>query len=533
MKKIFHNGRVITMDPSLPQAEAFMVKKGKILALGTDDEILAGAGSSTRKLDLAGNAVLPAFTDSHTHLYLSASQRGWIDLRDARSAGDIIQAIFDTHPRQGREEWILGRGWDQNRMDSPGLPSLEDLDRVTGKSPLFLERICGHAALVNSAALDLAGLNGELVNPPGGRIVREKGLALDEAAGIVKSFVEPPSGRSMEKLLREAADELLSLGIGGVHDVGITPEALDIYTRLSQEEDFRFRVTGYFPAMGAQPEEAVAQVLAARQRENDFLSLNGVKLFADGSLGARSAALLDDYSDDPGNRGIMVMEPGELYRYILAVHNAGLQAAVHAIGDRANRMVLDMFERLFAESPSDNPRHRIEHAQLVDPSDTGRFARLGIIPSVQFSHCISDYTWIEERIGEARLMAAYPWRSLVDSGCRLAAGSDLPFENVIDPFAGILAAAARTTTRGEPQGGWMPEEIIPAMEAVRAYTVHSAYASFHEGRRGRIAPGMDADFLVISPGILEMDRDNIGQARVLATVVEGEIVYSSPESDLH
>lgn len=521
MKKIFYNCRAVTMDRDLPRAEAFSVERGRITGVGSSEEMLRRAVTGDRKYDLEGTMVIPAITDAHTHLYLHACARRWADLTRVRSAGDIIDIIISRR-EAGPDNWILGRGWDQNRMADPTLPSLESIDRASGSIPIFLERICGHAALVNSAALRIAGMPPGTPDPPGGRVSRKDGLVIDEAVNRVRAVIETPSPGERKKFILEAVDELLSLGIGGVHDMGMTEEALRLYRELSGEGDLRIRIAGYLPGTGVTPDDA-----AATGRENEFLSVPGVKLFADGSLGARSAALLDDYSDDPGNRGILVTEPGELKHLIRSFHNSGVQVSVHAIGDRANRILLDIFENVLGDPPTVDRRHRIEHAQLISREDLPRFARLGIVASVQFIHCVSDMPWVSERIGKKRLHKAYPWRSLADSGCVIAAGSDLPFENQVDPFSGLLAATARTGRAGKPEGGWMPEERISLPRALEAYTTGPAFASFDESRRGRLGAGMDADFIILSRDLFGIPEESIPYVDVLATFIAGRAVYLS------
>jgi len=532
LRKLYYNGTVITMDDRLPRAEAVLTDGDRVLRVGSSGDLLSALGRKGIRYDLKGKTVVPAITDSHAHLFLYACGRGWIDLKGVRSAGDLISRIESRGATPVKKEWILGRGWDQNGMDDPALPTLHALDKVSGGRPLFLERICGHAALVNSVALERAGLGAGDPVPSGGRVVRDNGLVLDEAVNRVRAMMETPSRIRKKELMQETIRELLSMGIAGVHEMGMTPEALDIYRELSAGDDFRFRITGYLPGGDSSPDEISRQVSEAAEEENEYLSVPGVKLFADGSLGARSAALLEDYSDDPGNRGILVTDPEELRERIMTFHAHSIQTAVHAIGDRGNRVVLDIFQRVQDEYPDRGARHRIEHAQLVDSQDIPRFASAGVIPSVQFSHCVSDYPWVEARLGAERSGNAYPWRSLLESGARIVAGSDLPFENIINPVSGILAAVARTGAGGEPEGGWMPGESIPFEDALKAYTVNSAFASFTENRRGMIREGMDADFTVISGDISEIRPQRLPSVEVLSVVVAGETVYNRPGTRL-
>ena len=514
MNRVFHNARVVTMDRRLPEAEAVIIRNGKILQAGSSEELISAAGDGAEKIDLGGKMVLPGLTDSHTHLFLHACRKRWMDLSGARSAEDIIYTAGQRDNIAG--DWILGRGWDQNMMDDPALPSLEIIDSVTGDSPAFLERICGHAALINSAALSRAGLERGSSGPEGGRVLWENGLVQDEAVDIIRLVIDTPSTAARKELLSAAAEEMLSMGITGVHDMGMTAQALESYAELAAGGDLRIRITGYLPGAEEEPENTTDRVEEAARNKNDFLSVPGVKLFADGSLGARTAALTDPYSDDPGNRGIIVTDRNELRRRIEFFHSCSVQTAVHAIGDLANRMTLDILEQVLGRFPEPHCRHRIEHAQIIGLGDIPRFSSLGIIPSMQFSHYLSDSGWMESRLGRKRMKMAYPWRSLADSGSAIAAGSDLPFEKIIDPFSGLQAAVTRPGN-----------ESLTLHQALEGYTVNAAFASFDENRRGSISPGMDADLIVISRDIQESLPETISETEVLATVVAGEIAYSS------
>jgi len=515
MKRVFHNARVITMDRHLPEAEAVIIKNGKILQAGSSGELISAAGNGAEKIDLGGKMVLPGLTDSHTHLFLHACRKRWMDLSGALSAENIISAAAGQRDNTAGD-WILGRGWDQNIMDDPSLPSLESIDDATGNAPAFLERICGHSALVNSAALSRAGLERGSSGPEGGRILWVKGLVQDEAVDIIRSVIDTPSGAARKELLSAAVEEMLSMGITGVHDMGMTAHALESYAELAAGGGLRIRITGYLPGAEDEPEGIADLLKETARRETGFLSVPGVKLFADGSLGARTAAMTDHYTDDPGNRGIIVTDRDELRRRIEFFHSSSVQTAVHAIGDLANRMTLDILEQVLVRFPERRCRHRIEHAQIIGPGDIPRFSTLGIIPSMQFSHYLSDYGWLESRLGRERMKMAYPWRSLADSGAAIAAGSDLPFEKIIDPFSGLQVAATRAGN-----------ESLTLHQALEGYTVNAAFASFDENRRGAIAPGMDADFIVISGDIYESLPETISETEVLATVVAGEIAYSS------
>jgi hypothetical protein len=451
-----------------------------------------------------------------------------VDLIGARSLAEMQERISDYLEGDVPGGWVYGRGWDQNDWPGKEYPDRKDLDEVSTEIPILVRRVCGHAAVANSRALELAGIDDATPDPPGGRITRDAegratGLLFEDAVDIVRSVIPPFSRGERKRFLREAARECLAVGLVGVHEMGLSAETAGIYRELYEEGGLPFRVTAFLDApeggMGADIGEALEN-----HRESDFFRIIGMKFYADGSLGARSAALLEDYADDPGNRGMLVTDRDSLLSGILACHEMGLQVAVHAIGDRGVRTVLDIYEQVLREHPRGDARHRIEHSQIVAEDDIERYAELGIIPSMQFTHCTSDMPWVEERIGPERAKGAYAWRSFIEAGCRIPGGSDFPVES-IDPLLGLYAAVTRQDLAGHPPGGWRWDQRLTMEEALRAFTVDAAYAAHLEDERGTLSRGRLADFVVLSHDIMKIDPSAVPGVEVLMTVLGGEIVF--------
>jgi hypothetical protein len=529
VEAVFYNGTIYTMDVARPVVEALSVRNGRIAGAGSSADLLADCPPGAARIDLGGRAVIPGLTDAHAHFLGYAERSAWIQLRGARSLADAA-AVVSARAGGAGSGWVLGRGWDQNDWPEPVYPGRAELDAAAGPVPAYLVRVCGHAAWVNTAALRLAGIGASTPDPPGGRIVRDAageptGILLDNAMDLVSRLVPPFAAADKKRLLVEAAGRCLAAGLVGVHEMGVSAETVELYRELYAAGELPFRITAYIE--GSDP--GAGSMLDAGPPAPEFgerFSIVGVKFYADGSLGARSAALLSDYADDPGNRGIMVTAPETLYAAVLRCQERGFQTAVHAIGDAAVRAVLDAYERMGRERPSADRRHRIEHAQVVAPGDIPRFAALGVVPSMQFIHCTSDMSWAGARLGPVREEGAYAWRSLLDSCGRLPGGSDFPVEP-IDPLLGIHAAATRMDLDGNPPGGWHPRQRLTVYEAVRSFTADAAWAAHREEIAGSLAPGRLADFVVLSEDIFAVEASAIPRIRVLATVLGGDIVYRS------
>lgn len=528
VETIFYNARIYTMDSGMPEAQAIAVGRGRIIAVGGSDALISRAGATAKRIDLKGRTVLPGFIDAHAHFLGYAKNIVRLDLVGTRSFDEVLERVARRAAETAPEEWIRGRGWDQNDWPEDRYPHRSELDAVVPDNPVYLVRICGHAAVVNSAALRIANITRETPDPPGGAILRDEqgeptGVLIDKAEELITEKIPPLGHEEKKRLLVEAAHRCLSVGLVGVHEMGISSETVSIYRELCEEETLPFRITAYYD-YDATDLDSVLDEGPIRGYADDHFSLIGVKHYIDGSLGARSAALLEDYSDEPGNRGLLVVEQDELYRSIEKCHRKGFQVAVHAIGDRGNRVVLDAYEKLLAAHPREDARHRIEHAQVVSLTDVPRFAALGVIPSMQFTHCTSDMPWAGARLGENRLEGSYAWRYFLSAGCRIPGGSDFPVES-INPLLGVYAAVTRRDLEGNPPGGWFPEQVLTREEAVRAFTIDAAYAVHEETSRGTLTEGKLADFVVLSDDIMSISPEAIPHIKVLATVLGGEIVY--------
>jgi len=525
---VFYNCRVYTMNEGQPIAEAVTVRGDSILFVGTSEEALAAAGPGAVKFDLNGLTVIPGLVDAHAHFVGYAASRAALDLNGTVSIGQVRDRLTTRVSATHRGRWITGRGWDQNDWDIKDFPRKNDIDTVSPENPVLLTRVCGHAAIANSVALEAAGIGSGTPDPDGGKIERDAsgeptGILLDEAISLVRDVVPALTREMKRSLMVSAAQACLAAGLTGTHEMGIGSETVGIYRELYEAGELPFRITAYYDGDA----EDLDSVLAAGPLEDfadGMFSLAGVKFYGDGSLGARSAARLEDYSDDPGNRGIIVTDPDLLYKNVLACHRAGFQVAIHAIGDRANRVVLDIYEKVLEEEPGSGLRHRIEHAQILSPEDIGRFASLGVIPSMQFTHCTSDMPWAPDRIGDSRLEGAYAWRSLMNAGSRIPGGSDYPVES-IDPLLGIYAAVSRQDLDGMPAEGWAPEQRLTIEEAVRAFTINAAWAVGQEKERGSIEKGKLADLTVLGADIMKIKPSEIPGTEIIATIVGGRIKY--------
>ncbi|MGQ9467647.1 MAG: amidohydrolase [Anaerolineae bacterium] len=525
------NGNIYTMDPHRPRASALAVGGGHIRAVG-GDELHALAGVGTEVVDLEGCTVIPGLTDSHIHLTWFALGLQQVDLTGTSSREEMLTRVAARAAVTPAGEWILGRGWHQEEWPDRRFPTAADLDAVAPDHPVLLVAKSGHALVANSRALERAGITADTPDPPGGRIVRDEagrptGLFLEEAMRWVQQAVPAPDAAALARILPPALEQLARLGLTAVHDMGDLT-ALEASQRLWEDGvPLPLRVVFYLPL------EGLDQARALRQRfgpGDDFLRIGGVKLFADGALGPRTAAMLEPYIGEPENVGILSLEPERLREVVRQVAEGGMALAVHAIGDRANRLVLDALEALPPENRA-RLRHRIEHVQLLHPDDVGRLAALGVVASMQPIHAVQDAPMADRYWGPARCATAYAWRSLLDAGTVLAFGSDCPVESP-DPFLGIHAAVTRSRQDGYggPKG-WVPAQRITVEEAVRAYTWGAAWAAGLEDRLGTLTPGKWADLVVLDRDIFAADPSLIPQTRVLATMVGGQWTHRSQSAE--
>jgi len=524
-------GRVWTGDPRQPQAEAVAIGDGRILAVGRAESVRALIGPRTRVLNVHGRLVLPGFIDNHTHFLDGGFHLLSVDLRDARDPQEFARRIAERAKTLPPGRWITGGQWDHELWPGAPLPRKEWIDPYTPNTPVFVTRLDGHMGLANSAALRQAGITRQTPDPPGGTIVRDPqtgeptGILKDAAMSLVYRVIPEPSDHEYDEALRAALREAARFGVTSIQD--ITEWAhWPVYRRAHQRGELTVRVYARTPI----PEWERQRELVAREGAGDqWLRLGGFKGFVDGSLGSTTALFFEPYADAPQTSGLLhsqMFPEGIMKQRIAAADRAGFQCSIHAIGDKANALVLDIFEEVIRENGPRDRRFRIEHAQHLRPQDIPRMARLGVIASMQPYHAIDDGRWAEKRIGRERCKTTYAFRSLLDAGVRVTFGSDWPVAP-LNPLLGIYAAVTRRTLDGKNPNGWFPEQKITVEEAVRAYTIWGAYAEFAETVKGSIEVGKVADLVVLSRDIFAIPPEEIAQVEVLYTIVGGRIIYAA------
>ena len=528
---VLYNGRIYTMDRGNPRAQAVAIAGSRIVAVGGDDQIKSLLAPGGEAVDLGGRTVVPGFTDCHIHFVEYALRLTRIDLSGITSRAEVIRLVGKRARMARPGEWLLGGGWDRNLWEDTSFPTKEELDSVAPHNPVALDSKDGHSLWVNSLALTRAGITAETPDPPGGEIERRPGtgeptgILKETAKRLIEKVIEKPSLEAIQSALKVAIANAQRAGLTGIHDCE-DELAFAAFQELSKRDELGLRVLMHIPAKSL--DHAIG--LGVRTGfGNEWLRVGGVKMFTDGALGSRTAAMLAPYEDEPHNLGITVTLKEEMRELVGKASRAGLSVAIHAIGDRANRDVLDVLEESRQRGEGMGLRHRIEHVQLLHPADIPRLAKLGIIASMQPIHATSDMEMVSRHWGEDRARGAYAWRSLLDAGTVLAFGSDCPVET-LDPLAGIHAAVTRRRADGSPgPEGWHPEQRITVEEAVQAYTLDAAYASGEERKKGSIAPGKLADLVVLSQDIFAIPPMDILETEVEGTVLDGKFVYRHEE----
>ena len=527
---ILHNGRIYTVDARNAVVDAVAIRGDRIARAGRSADVLALRGPATRVVDLQQAAVVPGLHDAHGHVTDLGEVLQNLDLRGTTSYQQIVELVRQRVAAARPGEWIIGRNWDQNDWTQTDWPSHDALSAVSPRNPVFLTRVDGHAALVNSRALEAGRVTPATRDPDGGRIIRDAagapaGVLIDTAQDLVGSKIPPPTAAQIEAQILLADQELRRLGLTTVHDAGTNSATVEAYTRLVDDDRLKTRVHVMLRGSLAELTPFFANGPIA-DYGNHRLAVRAIKIRADGALGSRGAALLEPYADEGGTSGLLTTPPEEVYAQALAASKAGFQTCIHSIGDRANRIVLDTFERVQRDVPGARAlRMRVEHAQILDVAEIPRFARLGVIPSMQPTHATSDMPWVPARIGRARAdEGAYRWQTLLKTGVRLAAGSDFPVEQP-NPMLGFYAAITRQDPSGNPGGGWMPGERLSREQALRAFTLDAAYAAHAETLTGSLEVGKLADLVVLSADIMRIPPPEILRTTVRMTVVGGEIVY--------
>ena len=530
---IFVNGRIYTVDRAFSTASAAAVGNGKILWAGSDDQVKKYRGSGTRVIDLKGHTVLPGIIESHMHMQMYGIKLLNVDCF-GKTKAEILSDVKAAYGgiRRGRGEWITGTGWNETGWEDKRFPTKQELDEIAPDVPVYITRVCGHLAWVNSTALTAANIDGSTADPAGGEIHRTAsgdatGILVDTAASLVQKHIPAVEGTVLEKAYMLAQGDLLKNGITSIHDLAPSSSydygTVEFIAEMYRKGAMKIAISSYISADNAEKAYSAGPFTGAF---GGRFSMRGVKVFTDGSLGARSAWMLEDYDDRPGHRGNCRYTDDELHGLMAAARRGGFQLATHAIGDAANRQVVAAYDRILRELPEPaEHRSRIEHAQIIKRDDIERLLALEIIPSMQFVHCTSDKEMTEERIGPGRLGDAYPWRSFIDGGAIVPGGSDAPVE-LVNPFHGIYAAVTRKDRLGRPEGGWRPEHKITRIEAIKAFTIWGAYAAFEEGIRGSIEAGKAANFTVIDKDIINCPENEIKDISVIATILNGETAYA-------
>jgi predicted amidohydrolase YtcJ len=534
---VLTNGKVVTVDDKQPEARAVAVRAGRIVAVGTEKDIRRFIGPSTQVVDLKGALAIPGIIDSHGHFTGLGAAKMILDLTKARSWDEIVAMVREAARTAKPGQWIQGRGWHQEKWDKvpepniDGLPYHDALSQAAPSNPVLLEHASGHSSLANAKAMELSGITAKTPDPKGGQIIRDAkgnpiGAFLENAQGLIRvreAKLTPEEALAKERREVElAVAECLKQGVTTFHDAGASFQTIELYKRMAEEGTLGVRL---YVMLGETNRALAARGAAYRMigAADNHLTVRSIKRFMDGALGSHGAWLLEPYADLPGSTGLNTDPLPDIRETAKFAIENGFQVCIHAIGDRANREVLDIYEEAFRSHPDKkDARWRIEHAQHLSPADIPRFGRLGVIASMQAVHCTSDGPWVVKRLGEKRAEeGAYVWRKLIDSGAVIANGTDVPVEPV-DPMPGFYAAMTRRMKDGT---AFFPEEKMSRTEALRVYTINGAFAAFEEGIKGSLTPGKLGDITVLSKDILTCPEEEIRSAEVLYTIVGGKILY--------
>ena len=525
---IVTNARIYTVDDTRPVATAMAVRDGRIAFTGSAREAMALKGTGTRILDLGGRTVIPGMVDAHAHLLGLGQSLQMVNLVGAKSYDEVIARVVSRAKGIPAGQWILGNGWDQNQWGDTRFPSHEALTRALPNNPVYLTRVDGHAVLANAAAMRAANVTAALRDPSGGKVERTAagnptGVFIDNAQNLFAHVIPGSSREQTRAAIRAAIAESQHWGLVGLHDAGESRATIDLMEEMAKAGEIDFRLY----VMIGDDSAAVAHYLARGPQSglyDNHLWIRSIKLYADGALGSRGAALLEPYSDDARNTGLLVSAPAHLQEVAVRALAAGFQVNTHAIGDRGNRVVLDAYDAALKLHPTADHRFRVEHAQILNHDDIPRFAALGVIPSMQAVHQPSDMYWAGSRLGQGRLLGAYAWRSLLETGVVIPNGSDFPVE-AVNPLLSFHSAVARQDAENWPAGGWYPEQKMTRQEALKSMTIWPAFAAFQETVMGSLSIGKLADFVVLDRDIMTVaDRDILGTS-VVATYIGGKPVY--------
>ncbi|HEY7912593.1 MAG TPA: amidohydrolase, partial [Blastocatellia bacterium] len=530
---IFVNGNIYTVNDSAPRAQAVAVRGGKIIYIGTDSGAMRLKGESTRVVDLKGNTVVPGLTDSHYHLAGVGDREVTLNLEGTSSLQQFLSKIKERVDRAQPGQWVTGRGWIETFWKPQAFPTRWDLDKISPNNPVYLTRADGHASVVNSAALKVAGITKESASPAGGEIMKDKstgepnGMLVDRAQGLVSRHVPPDTEADRERALVLGVERSIRLGWTQIQNAGSPLAEVERLKKLYSDGRIKLRIYEAIRGPSADAMRLIREGATVGLFDNR-LTVRTIKVSLDGALGSKGAALLEPYADHD-TAGLLMYKEEDLMPMFTEALKQGIQIETHAIGDRANRVILDLYEKAFKAVPEGerkvrDPRWRVEHAQIMHPSDIPRFARLGVIPSMQPSHAIGDLHFAPSRVGIRRLEGAYAWQSFIKQGSMIAGGSDAPVERG-EPMIEFYAAVARRDQKGFTGEGWHPEQKVTREQALKMFTLWAAYAAFEEKLRGSIEVGKLADLTVLSADIMKIPEAEILKTRCVMTVINGEIVF--------
>lgn len=541
---VIHNAQMYTMNVAQPKAEAVAVIDDTIAYVGSNEEVKQWIGTNTQVIDLQGKTMTPGWIEGHAHFMGVGINKMNLDLLQVKSYEEMLEMVAEAAKNVRPGVWITGRGWHQDKWDSlapsmiKGFPTHHGLSDVAPDNPVYLSHASGHAALANAKAMEIAGITNinqegpEVKEVEGGEIIKDAlgnptGIFNENAMGLIKEHIPALTEEGNISAADLAMQECLENGITSFQDAGITKDIELLYRKLADEGKLKVRLWAMISGSDSTLLNEYYESGPAIGLGNDFLTIRSIKLYTDGALGSRGAWLLEEYSDMPGEFGHQTTPMEYIYETSLKALESGLQVCAHAIGDRANREVLDNYEKAFREKPefAKDPRFRIEHAQHLSAADIPRFGELGVIPAMQAIHMASDRPWAIERLGEKRIIeGAYVWRKLLDSGARIVNGSDAPVEPV-NPIASFYASVSRKTLTGEPEGGYEADQKMTREEALRSYTLDAAYGAFEEDIKGSIEKGKLADFSVFSQNLMIVPEDQILATQVDMTIVGGKVLY--------
>jgi predicted amidohydrolase YtcJ len=528
---LFTNGNIYTVADKQPKAEAVAVKAGRIVFVGSNDD--AKNLHAAEVVDLHGRAVVPGFTDSHCHIFGIGEREMRLNLEGTNLLEDFLARVKERVEKTGHGKWITGRGWIETFWKPPEFPTRQDLDKIAPNNPVFITRADGHASIANSAALKIARIDRNTPDPFGGQILKKNGepngMLLDKAQDLVAKNIPKATQAEREEALLRGIDREVKLGWCEIQNAGSHKEDIGVIQKAFQAGKIKIRFANAVYGPGQDAQNFLREGPTINAFDHHFTQRT-IKVLFDGALGSRGAALLKPYSDAPETSGLLREKPEDLRPMFEEALRRGIQVETHALGDRANRLILDLYEQAFKAVPADErkirePRWRIEHAQIVDPNDIPRFAKLGVIPSMQPSHAISDLFFAPARLGMDRLVGAHAWQTFLKSGCIIAGGSDAPVERG-EPMIEFYAAVARKSVKGESGQGWHPEQAVSRKDALKMFTIWPAYAAFEEKDKGSIEVGKLADFTVLSQDIMNIPEMEILETRNEMTVIGGEIIYS-------